>query len=174
LSALEKVAIERAKAGDKTALEQRRVRLAILDVQREGRKRRALAETTKSKLQANMGRPPDTPDFVVQGTLAVRATAPQLTITQAWALAERNRPDLEAARRAILAADAVVVREQKRAYPSVSVIAGADYQDQVSITGFRNPWLWTMALNTTLPITDRNQGRVQTAQALARAARAGL
>ena len=171
---LEKLAIERGKAGDKTALEQRRVRLAILDVQREGRKRRAAAEITKSKQQANIGRPPDTPDFVVQGTLAVRATAPQLTVTQAWALAEKHRPDLEASRRGIVAADAAVVREQKRAYPSVSVIAGADYQDQLRITGFRNPWLYTVAVNTTLPATDRNQGRIQAAQAIARAARAGL
>ncbi len=175
LKALEAAAAGRAKGGDdKTSLEQRRVRLAVLDIQREIRKRRAAAETTKSKLQANMGRPPDTPEFVVRGTLAVRATAPALTVAQAWALAERNRPDLIAGRRAVAAGEAAVERERRRGFPQVSVTSGVDYQDQQRITGFRNAWLWTVALNATLPITDRNQGRVLAARAGTRAAAATL
>lgn len=174
LESLEKAAEERGKGDNKSAIEGRRVRLAILDAQRERRKRRGLAETTLAKLQVRMGRRPDTPDFVVRGTLAVRATAPALTVGQAWALAEEHRPDLVAARRTVIAADAAMVREQKRAYPQVSVTAGADYQDQNRITGFRNAWLWTAAVTTTLPFTDRNQGKVLSAEAAARAARAAL
>src|SRR5262245_24815879 len=174
LRGLEKTARERAKGDDKSGIEGRRVRLAVLDAQRELRKRRAAAETTKAKLQARIGRPPDTPDFVVKGTLTVRATAPLLSVNRAWALAEQNRPDLIAARRAIAAADAAVAREHRRAYPQVTVTAGVDYQDQIRAPGFGNAWLWTVAVNTSLPFTDRNQGRILAAEATARSARAGL
>ena len=174
LQVLEKTARDRVKDDTKTSVEVRRVRLAVLDAQRELRKRRATAETTKAKLQARIGRPPDTPDFVVRGTLAVRAAAPLLSVTRAWAIAEQNRPDLQTSRRAIAAADAAIARERRRAYPQVAVTAGVDYQDQYRITGFRSPWLWTVALNGTLPLTDRNQGRILGAEAAGRSTRAAL
>lgn len=174
LQNLEKIAAERAKGDEKSNLEQRRVRLAVLDIQREIRKRRAAAETTKSRLQANVGRPPDTPDFVVRGTLAVRATAPALTVQQAWALAEQHRPDLQAAKRAVTAADGAVGRERRKAYPQVAVTGGVDFQDQKRITGFRNASLFTVALTGTLPFTDRNQGHILGAQSNLRAAATNL
>ena len=174
LELLEKAAQDRGKGDNKSAIEGGRVRLAILDAQRELRKRRGLAETTLAKLQVRMGRPPDTPDFVVRGTLSVRATAPALSVGQAWALAEQHRPDLVVARRAVVAADAAGERERKRAYPQVAITAGVDYQDQARITGFRNAWLWTAAVTTTLPFTDRNQGKILAAEAAARSARVGL
>src|SRR5207247_3455454 len=114
------------------------------------------------------------PDFVVRGTLAIRAAAPLISVTRAWAIAEQNRPDLQMARRAIGAADAAIVRERRRAYPQVAVMAGVDYQDQLRITGFRNTWLWTVAVNGTLPFTDSNQGRIQGAEATDRSERAAL
>lgn len=171
---LEKIAKERNKVAETPSLEQRRVSLAVRDIQHEIRKRRATLETAKSKLRASMGRSPDAPDFVVEGTLDVRATAPTLMVDQAWALAQQHRPDLIAARRGIDAAEAAIWREAKRAYPQVSISAGVDYQDQLRITGFRNPWLWTAAVNTTLPLTDRNQGRIMQAKAQARASHAIL
>jgi outer membrane protein, heavy metal efflux system len=174
LKNLERTAQERAKDDAKSEIEARRASLAVLDSQREMRKRRAAAETTKAKLQARIGRPPDTPDFVVKGTLAIRATAPLLTITRAWELAEQNRPDLVAARRSICAADAAVERERRRAHAQVTFTTGADYMDQMRITGFRNAWLWTTAVTTTLPFTDRNQGRILAAESAARNARASL
>lgn len=173
LQELEKSAREREKEG-KITNESRRVRLAVLDVQRDLRKWRATAKTTRAKLATLLGRSPGSPDFQVQGALAVRAVAPLLTVPQAWALAEQNRPDLIAARRAIVTADAAIARERQRAYPALSLTAGTDYQDQVAITGFRNPWLWTVAVTTTLPATDRNQGRVLAAQATVRQARAAF
>jgi len=174
LEALERAAAERGRGDNKSVIESRRVRLAILDAQRELRKRRGLVETTLAKLQVRMGRPPDTPDFVVRGTLAVKATAPALTVGQAWALAERHRPDLISARRAVAATDAALERERTRAYPQMAITSGVDYQDQSRITGFRNAWLWTVAVQTTLPFTDRNQGKILAAEAAARAARASV
>jgi cobalt-zinc-cadmium efflux system outer membrane protein len=171
---LENVAKERKKGKESSSLEQRRISLTILDIQREIRKGRATIESAKSKLRANMGRPPDAPDFVVEGTLAVRAIAPALTAAQAWVLAEQHRPDLIAARRAIDAARAAISREERRAFPQVAISPGVDYQDQLRITGFRNPWLWTAQVTTTLPLTDRNQGHVMLAQAQLRSAQANL
>jgi cobalt-zinc-cadmium efflux system outer membrane protein len=121
---LEIAARERNKGNKTSSLEQRRVSLAIRDIQQEIRKRRATLETAKSKLRANMGRPPHAPDFDIAGTLEVRATAPALTVAQAWALAEQHRPDLIAAHRAIDAAEAAIHREEKQACPHVSVSAG--------------------------------------------------
>lgn len=174
LQELEQTARERGKGQDKAVSEARRVRLAVLDVQRELRRWRAAAQTTRAKLEARLGRVPGSSDFTVVGTLTVWKAAPLLTIEQAWELAEASRPDLSAARRAVVAADAAIEREQKRAYPQVNVLAGADYQDQVRITGFRNPWMWTVAVTSTLPFTDRNQGRILGAEANARRARAAL
>jgi cobalt-zinc-cadmium efflux system outer membrane protein len=174
LQNLEKTARERAKDDAKSSLEVRRVSLAVLDAKREFRKRRAAAETTKARLQARIGRPPDTPDFVVRGTLAVRAAAPLITVTRAWSLAEQHRPDLQMARRAVVAADAAIDRERRRAYPQVALTTGVDYQDQLHISGFRNAWLWTVMVNSSLPFTDRNQGRILGAQAMARSTRAAL
>ena len=95
-------------------------------------------------------------------------------MTQAWAIAERNRPELIAARRGISASDAAVERERNRGYPQVALTSGVDYQDQQRITGFRNAYLWTVALNATLPLTDRNQGRVMAARATTQSAIANL
>jgi outer membrane protein TolC len=171
---LENAAKERKKGKETSSLEQRRISLTILDIRREIRKGRATLESAKSKLRANMGRPPEAPDFVVEGTLAVRAIAPVLTLTQAWALGEQHRPDLIAARRAIDAAQAAISREERRAFPQVAISPGVDYQDQVRITGFRNPWLWTAVVTTTLPLTDRNQGHIMLAQAQLRSSQANL
>jgi outer membrane protein TolC len=148
--------------------------LTILDIQREIRKGHATVESTRAKLRANMGRPPEAPDFVLEGTLAVRALAPALTVAQAWALAEQHRPDLIAARRALDAAQAAISREERRAFPQVEISPGVDYQDQLRITGFRNPWLWTVQLTTTLPLTDSNQGHIMLAQAQWRSSQANL
>jgi cobalt-zinc-cadmium efflux system outer membrane protein len=171
---LENVAKERKQGKETSSLEQRRISLTILDIRREIRKGRATLESAKSKLRANIGWPPEAPDFVVEGTLAVRAIAPVLTVAQAWALAEQHRPDLIAARRAIAAAQAAISREERRAFPQVAISPGIDYQDQLRITGFRNPWLWTAQVTTTLPLTDRNQGHIMLAQAQLRSAQANL
>jgi cobalt-zinc-cadmium efflux system outer membrane protein len=173
LRELEKKAREREKAG-KSAIERRRVRLAVHDVQRDLRKWRAAARTARAKLAALIGRPPGAAGLEVQGTLAVRAVAPSLSVQQAWSLAEENRPDLIAARRSVAAADAAIDRERRKAYPALSVLVGPDYQDQVTTTGFRNPWLWTVAVTSTLPFTDRNQGGILSAEATARQARSAL
>jgi cobalt-zinc-cadmium efflux system outer membrane protein len=66
---LESAAKESKKGRETSSLEQRRISLTILDIRREIRKGRAALESAKSKLRANMGRPPGAPDFVVEGTL---------------------------------------------------------------------------------------------------------
>jgi outer membrane protein TolC len=81
---------------------------------------------------------------------------------------------LVAARRAVDAARAAISREERRAFPQVAFSPGVDYQDQVRITGFRNTWLWTAQLITTLPLTDRNQGHIMLAEAQLRTSQANL
>jgi cobalt-zinc-cadmium efflux system outer membrane protein len=174
LEELEKLARGKAKGDGSADADAKRIHLSLLDAQRELRKGQATAATMMAKLKARLGRPPDSPDFVVRGALMVRAVAPPMSVAQAWAIAEQNRPDLVAARRAVAAADAAVVRERRRAFPQVALTAGIDYQDQVRITGFRNATLWTVSASTTLPFTDRNQGKLLAAESAARSARAAL
>lgn len=174
LAELERTAKARAKEDEKAKVEVGRVRLAVLDAQRALRRARAAADTTKTQLRTRIGRAPDAPDFVVKGVLTVKAAAPSVPLQRAWDGALQNRPDIIAARRAVEAAEAGVKREKARAYPQVSLMAGVDYQDQVAITGFRNAWFYTLSAATTLPFTDRNQGRIMAAEAGVRAARANL
>lgn len=174
LQIIEQTAKDRAKAGFATPTDENRARLAVLDAQNDIRRRRAAAETAKAKLKMRLGRPPQSPDVIVKGTLAVREVAPHLSLNRAWELAELNRPDILAARRAIFAADATLERERRRALPQLSVIAGVDYQDQIRIVGFRNPWMWTTGIQTYLPTSDRGQGKIMSAESAVRSARANL
>jgi len=171
---LETYAKTRAKEDEKAKVEVARVHLAVLDAKRALRRARASADTTKTQLRTRIGRAPDASDFVVKGVLTVKAAAPLVSLKRAWAGALENRPDIIAARRAVEAADAAIKREKARAYPVVSLMAGFDYQDQVAISGFRNAWFYTLSATTTLPFTDRNQGRVMAAEVAARAARTNL
>ncbi len=165
LKEIEEITKKQVGLGGVGAVEVDRAHLAVLDAQREARRRDSAVVAAKMRLRPLLGRSAAEPDFEVQGTLAVTAVYPAPALADALALAEANRPDLISDRLSIEQAAAALNREQRKAYPQVSIQPGYSRQIQSSITGFRDASLFDIGLTTTLPITDRNQGNIAKAVA---------
>jgi outer membrane protein TolC len=85
---------------------------------------------------------------------------PPPKLAEAVALADAHRPDLISGRFDMDRARATVELERRRARPQVAVLPGMTYQNQQSITGFRNGAMLDIGIAVSLPITDRNQGNI--------------
>lgn len=168
LSKIEQATKEMAKAEKAGNLELNRLKLAVLEAYLEIHGRELALISAKSRLRPLIGRTAGDPDFEVVGVLEVKAVVPPPKLQEAVALADANRPDLHMGRHAIDQAQAIVNLERRRARPQISLQPGWSYQDQHSITGFRNGSMFDIGIATTLPFTDRNQGNIR--RALAQAA----
>jgi cobalt-zinc-cadmium efflux system outer membrane protein len=152
------------KVGD---MELDRIKLAIHEALLERHDRELALDLAKARLRPFLGRTASDADYEVEGTLNVTGVVPPPKLEEALALAEANRPDLLAGRKAIDQANAFVELERRRAKPQVAVQPGWTYQDQAHQTVFRNGSMFDIGISTTLPLTDRNQGNIRKAQALA-------
>ena len=168
LERIEGIVQKQVAAGGAGAIENDRIRLAVLDAQREARKRNAAVESAKAKLRPMVGLRSDVGEFDIQGSLAITAAAKAPELEQAWALAQQNRPNLISDQRSIRQAEAAIEREKRKAKAQVSLAPGVSYQDQQRITGFRNYTGANLALTTSLPFTDRNQGNIAKAESTLR------
>ncbi|HQR08035.1 MAG TPA: TolC family protein [Gemmatales bacterium] len=151
-----------------------RVRLAILDANREQHRREAAVDSIKARLRTFIGRTGMDADFDVLGTIDVARALPPLDLKGALELTRKRRPDLLSDERAITQSQAAIVKEESKKYPQVSIQTGFSYQDQVHITGFPNATLFNIGLTTTLPFTDRNQGNILKAYSNLRASQGKL
>ena len=152
---------KKKKVGD---IERDRIKLAVHEALLERHDRELAYEVAKARLRPFLGRTAADPDYDVEGTLAVAAMVPPPKLSEALALAEANRPDLQSARSAIAQADAALVHERRKARPQVAIQPGWTYQDQRHVTGFPNGSMLDLGIATTLPLTDRNQGNIRKAQ----------
>jgi cobalt-zinc-cadmium efflux system outer membrane protein len=168
LMGLEKLTEELAKNKKVGALELDRIKLAVHEALLERHDRELALEIAKARLRPFLGRTAADADYEVEGVLTVTAVVPPPTLEESLALAEAHRPDLLAGRKAIDQANAVVELESRRAKPQVAIQPGWSYQDQRHINGFGNGSLLDIGISTTLPLTDRNQGNIRKARALAR------
>jgi cobalt-zinc-cadmium efflux system outer membrane protein len=167
LMALEELTEELARNKKVGDLELDRIKLAVHEAVLERHDRELALELAKSRLRPFIGRTAADAEYDVEGTLTVTAMVPPPKLEEALALAEAVRPDLLSARTAIDQANAVVEHERRKAKPQVAIQPGWTYLDQVHQTGFRNGSLFDIGISTTLPLTDRNQGNIRRAQALA-------
>jgi cobalt-zinc-cadmium efflux system outer membrane protein len=165
---IEEITKKQVELGGAGTIELDRVRLAVLDARRDLRLKQENSSVAKAKLRTLIGRARANDDFEVEGTLQVTAVAAPPSLDEAFALAQQHRPDLISDRYAVNQAQAALERERRRARPLVSVTPGYSYQDQRWVTGFRNANLYSIALTTTLPITDRNQGAIAKAESAIR------
>jgi cobalt-zinc-cadmium efflux system outer membrane protein len=165
LTDLEKLTEELAKTKKVGAMELDRIKLAVHEALLERHDRELALEIAKSRLRPFLGRTAADADYAVEGKLTVTAVVPPPKLEEALALAEANRPDLLAGRKAIDQANAVVELERRRAKPQVAIQPGWTYQDQAHQTTFRNGSMLDISISTTLPFTDRNQGNIRKAQA---------
>ena len=129
------------------------------------RNREKTLVTAKAQLRAAMGRGIDAPMPEAAGNLAVPSPAAPLQFGEALAIAEQNRPDILSLQRQIAKARSGIVVEKTKAYPSVAPAAGSQYQYQTEI-GVPNAAEYTVSVNVTVPLFDRNQGNVNKAQSL--------
>jgi cobalt-zinc-cadmium efflux system outer membrane protein len=167
LQALEEITRGLVATGKAGKADADRLRLATLEAFLEIHARDLALTAAKARLRPLIGRSAADPDFDVKGTLTVRAVVPPPKLEEAVALAEARRPDLASGRRAVAQASAAAELERRRARPQVAVQPGWSYQDQRHVTGFRNGSMFDIGIATTLPLTDRNQGNLLKARALA-------
>lgn len=165
---IEEITRKQVELGGAGTIELDRVRLAVLEARRDLRVKQENATVAKARLRTLIGRARPNDDFEVQGTLRVTAVATPPTLDEAFGLAQQHRPDLVSVRYSVNQAEAALERERRRARPLVALTPGYAYQDQRWVTGFRNAHTYSIALTTTLPITDRNQGNIAKAESAIR------
>jgi cobalt-zinc-cadmium efflux system outer membrane protein len=163
LKRVEGITAERVKLGGVGTIEQDRIRLSVLDSEREVRNRQTALTSARAKLRAALGRGNAEPAFEVSGSLEVPASATLIDVEEALALAEETRPDIISLRRQISKADATVTVERTKAYPSVTPSAALTRQFQSSI-GFPDAPSFDVYLAVTIPFFDRNQGNIAKAE----------
>src|SRR5262249_45386550 len=128
------------------------------------------AETTlavaTAKLRALLGRTDADPTFDVVGRLDAPMTARPLPLEEALALAQRNRPDIASLRLQIAKRNPDVHTEKTKAYPQLTPQVGYTHQFQQKAIGFPDADSWMLAVNTSLPVFDRNQGNIAKARSV--------
>ncbi len=166
LASLERVEqITRAgvRFGGTGTIEAERIRLSVLDAQREVRTREATLKTTKAQFRAAIGRRLSAAECDPAGNLDVPNPATPIPVIQAVSTAEQNRPDIISLRRQIAKARSAIEVERTKARPTVSPSLGYQYQWQEDI-GVPDAASYTAQMNLSVPLFDRNQGNIRKAE----------
>jgi cobalt-zinc-cadmium efflux system outer membrane protein len=142
----------------KPQIDLNRVELDLLRARQTQRDAETTLVTAKAKLRAMIGRTDADPDFDLRGSLDEPLDATLPPPDEGFALAVRNRPDIESDRRKIAQATADMTAQRRAAYPQVSPTFGYTRQFQRKAIGFPDANDWSVSLTMTLPVFDRNQG----------------
>src|SRR6185369_16745801 len=94
LKKLEQITKDRVKAGGAGAIDEDRARLAVLDSERDVRKRSAALITARATLRAQLGRADIGPEIEVAGHLDTSSLNAPPALSDLVALAEQFRPDI--------------------------------------------------------------------------------
>jgi cobalt-zinc-cadmium efflux system outer membrane protein len=163
---LQHITEELVRLGGAGTIEIDRVRVLVLDSQRDVRQRTAAVAVAKAALLAQLGRSTSAADFDVDGQLNVAAAATPLSAERAFSIAERYRPDLVAADLRVAKAEADYRAEQRNAFPDVAPRAGYTRQFQEKAIGFPDANSFGVGVDLSLPIFDRNQGNIAKASSV--------
>jgi len=117
LMRVEEITRAGVRFGGTGTIEAERIRLSVLDAQRDVRTREATLKTNKAQFRAAIGRRISAPESNAAGNLDVPKPATPISVAQAVALAEQNRPDIISLRRQIAKARAAIAVEQTKARP---------------------------------------------------------
>ncbi|MDB5385292.1 MAG: hypothetical protein JWM11_938 [Planctomycetaceae bacterium] len=164
LKQVEEITIKQIDLGGAGTVELDRVRLALYTSEREVGIREAAYKNFKSTLRMLMGRTEGSPDFDVAGSLKIDDPLQPVDIDTVLKTAQQVRPDIEAARKQVEWANAVLQQEQTKAKPQISGTLGFTYQQQVKALGVQDAPSYGGGLLLTLPIFDKNQGNITKAQ----------
>ena len=163
---LQHVTEDLVRLGGSGSIEIDRVRVSVLDSQREVRRREADLATAKAALLAQLGRNTPATDFDVEGQLDVPSPVPPLSAESAFNLAEQYRPDLVAARLRVERANAEAHHAETQAFPDLAPHVGYTRQFQEKAIGFPDVNAYGVGVDMSLPLFDRNQGNIQKARSV--------
>ncbi|HSZ57887.1 MAG TPA: TolC family protein [Tepidisphaeraceae bacterium] len=156
----------RVRAGGVGNVELDRVRVQLITArQTVDQDERALV-AAKSALRVHLGRSQPDQSFDVIGTLEIPSQIPELNLGELMRRADENRPDLLALRYKLAQARADVQNQERQAAPQIAISGGYTFQEQVPI-GQRNTSEFNAAIQSTIPIFDRNQGNIRKAKSAA-------
>jgi cobalt-zinc-cadmium efflux system outer membrane protein len=167
LTQLEAATKKAVDAGGRPVVELNRVRLDLLHSQQTLRQAEATLADAKATLRSLLGRADRDPAFDVTGDLDAPLTVEPLPADEAYATAEENRPDIQSLRWQVSKADADAEVERRKAYPSVTPLAGYTRQFQGQTLGVPDADSLTFSLTASMPLFDRNQGNRAKARSVA-------
>jgi cobalt-zinc-cadmium efflux system outer membrane protein len=163
LEAANKKAVD---AGGKPVVDLNRVRLDLLKSQQALREAEATLVDAKARMRAFLGRSDSDPNFDLVGNLDAPLGAEPLSAEEAFTLAQENRPDIQSLRWQVSKAQSAIIVERRKAYPQVTPQFGYTRQFQTGPIGQPDADSWNIALTTTLPVFDRNQGNRDKAESV--------
>ena len=137
----------------------KRIRLSVLDAQREARSRASVLTTAKAQFRAAIGRSGQMSATDAAGSLEIGNPAAPLALAEAVALAERNRPDIISLRGQVAKARSGIDVERTKARAQITPAFGYQYQWQES-NGVPDAASYTAQMGVTVPLFDRNQGNI--------------
>ncbi|MDB5313366.1 MAG: outer rane efflux protein [Gemmataceae bacterium] len=158
LQRVEAATIKAVDAGTKPRVDLDRVRLDLLTARRTVRDAQTVLVNAKARLRAMIGRTDADPAFDVAPGLDAPPIGDVPPPDEAFALAVKNRPDIEARRRRVAQAGADTEAQWRAAFPPVTPLLGYTRQYQHKAIGFPDQSSWAAALTIGLPFYDRNQG----------------
>jgi cobalt-zinc-cadmium efflux system outer membrane protein len=145
------------EAGGRPMVELYRVRLDLLKSEQALREAESTYSIAKAKLRSLFGRTDPDPSFDVLGNLDAPLVAEPMSLEDAYATAQLNRPDIASLRWQVTKAEADVNVENRKAYPQITTMVGLSRQYQ-GLLGQPDASSMDVSVQTTLPIFDRNQG----------------
>jgi len=157
LQKVEKIYARAVETGGRTKVDLSRIQLEVFKSQQLVREAENALGNAKARLRAIQGRTDGDTNFDVVGMLDLPPLPAPLTLDEAVATAEANRPDLQALRFRVSKAEADVFLEKRKAYPQMNARTGYTRQFQGDI-GFRDASSYMVGFDIGLPIFDRNQG----------------
>jgi cobalt-zinc-cadmium efflux system outer membrane protein len=164
LRQVEEITIKQIDLGGAGTVELDRVRLALFNSEREAGVRETANKNAKSTLRMLMGRTEADPDFDVVGSLEITRPIEPVSTEVILKAAQSVRPDIEAARKQVEWANAILLQEETKAKPQVSGTLGFTYQQQGKALGVPDAASYGGGVVLTLPTFDKNQGNINKAQ----------
>lgn len=160
LRKVEEATHHRVKLGGAAESESDRARLAMLDSARALRVQQAAVKTARSQLKALLGRTESSSPLVVEPLREVAVAPEPPGLAQVLALALEQRPDHRSLRLQSERATADIHTEETRALPPLTPSLVVTRQFQKPIGGV-DVWSYGVAVGTSLPFFDRNQGNLR-------------
>jgi cobalt-zinc-cadmium efflux system outer membrane protein len=154
------------EAGGRSANDLKRIKLDRLREEQNRRDIQATLTIALARLRSRMGFKEGDPAIDVVGSLDCPLTARPLSVDEAFALAEQNRPDIVSLRLQIDKAQRDLESERAKGYPTLSPMLGYTRQFQEKAIGFPDANSWTATVNMSIPLFDRNQAGVSRARSL--------